>query len=196
MAMLRLLVRGLKTTPTNYYNRTRTRVLLRMLACCLKLPVSGTAKHREGYNVDWKEQYTWLLPVADRDKPGEIRGFLCTCNPLRALGNFSGDFPVCIQLSVCTSSTSVCTVHAYAHTYAYVLCMYTHIKYVMSFTAHVRSGPKKKICHRVQPTLVRRPPNLPDLFLQPCIDFLRPDAFRQQAAAFVAERVLELSSVT
>ena len=35
------------------------------------------AKHREGYNADWKEQYMWLLSVADRDKPEEICGLLC-----------------------------------------------------------------------------------------------------------------------
>ena len=30
------------------------------------------AKHREGYNTDWKEQYPWLLPVADPDAPLEF----------------------------------------------------------------------------------------------------------------------------
>ena len=35
------------------------------------------AKHREGYNADWKEQYTWLIPVANCDKPKEICGLLC-----------------------------------------------------------------------------------------------------------------------
>jgi len=35
------------------------------------------SKHREGYNTDWKEQYPWLLPVADRDAPEEICALLC-----------------------------------------------------------------------------------------------------------------------
>lgn len=35
------------------------------------------AKHREGYKADWKDQYTWLVLVADSDKPKEICGLLC-----------------------------------------------------------------------------------------------------------------------
>ena len=34
-------------------------------------------QNREGYNADWKEQYIWLVPVADCDKPEEIIGLLC-----------------------------------------------------------------------------------------------------------------------
>ena len=36
-----------------------------------------TSKHLEDYNLDWKEQYAWLLPVVDRDAPGTICGLLC-----------------------------------------------------------------------------------------------------------------------
>ena len=44
---------------------------------CSSDPVVKKAKHREGYNSDWKEQYPWLVPVVDRDKPEEIFGLLC-----------------------------------------------------------------------------------------------------------------------
>ena len=36
------------------------------------------AKHKEGYNTEWKQLYPWLLPVADHDEPGEICNLLCS----------------------------------------------------------------------------------------------------------------------
>ena len=44
---------------------------------CSSDRVVRKSKHREGCNADWKDQYTWLLPVADRDEPTEICGLLC-----------------------------------------------------------------------------------------------------------------------
>ena len=35
------------------------------------------AKHREGYNPEWKNQYPWLLPVSDDDDPRDICGLFC-----------------------------------------------------------------------------------------------------------------------
>ena len=36
-----------------------------------------TAKHREGFRDDWKEQYPWLIPVHDRDEPEKVYGLMC-----------------------------------------------------------------------------------------------------------------------
>ena len=60
---------------------------------CSSDRVVRKSKHREGYNADWKDQYTWLLPVADRDEPTEICGLLCELCQRHKVTQRSGGYP-------------------------------------------------------------------------------------------------------